>query len=141
MTADPAVDFDIDAEPDATDLPPLCSFRLGGKVWHIKNDELISVALVNRATAEAGMQVVESCRAVLVPDEVPAFEKMLVNPPDDVSIGKLRAAMSKTATRVLGFPTSADSGSSNGSPARAQKPKSSKARSSSPATRRRASGG
>lgn len=140
MTAETTVDFDFDTEDDAADLPPLCTFRLGGKVWHVKNDDLISLGVMNQALSDKGMQVTEYFRAVLVPDEIPAFEKMLADPPADVSLGKIRAAMSKTATRVLGFPTTAASGSSSASPARAQKRASSRARSSSQGTRRRASG-
>lgn len=141
MTADPTVDFDLDAEETDETLPPLCSFRLGGKVWHIKNEDLISLGVMNQAISEGGMQVIEYFRAVLLTDELPAFEQMLLNPPDTVSLGKIRAAMNKTASRVLGFPTQAVSGSSDASPAKPPKPRSSRARSSSQGTRRTASGG
>ena len=141
MTAvEETVDFDLDAEEDAPDLPSLCSFRLGGQVWHIKNDELISLGVMNQALSESGMQVIEYFRAVLEPGELAAFETMLADPPADVSLGKIRAAMRKTATRVFGFPTTADSGSSGASPGKPQKRASSRARSSSQGTRRRASG-
>lgn len=141
MTTEVTVDFDLDAEEGDETLPPLCSFRLGGKIWHVKNEDLISLGVLNQAISENGMQVIDYFRAVLVADELPAFEQMLLNPPDDVSIGKIRAAMNKTASKVLGFPTQAVSGSSAASQGPAPKPKSSKARSSSQGTRRRASGG
>jgi hypothetical protein len=138
---DPAVDFDLDKEgDDDTGLPPLCSFRLGGHVWHVKNEDLISLALINQVTSQDGVQVIDYFHAVLVPEEWPAFTAMLAKPPDGMTIGKVRAAMRKTADRVLGFPTTVDSGSSTTSPARARKPKRSAAASSAPGTRRKASG-
>lgn len=140
MTAAQTVDFDFDDEPEEAGLPPLCTFRLGGKVWRVKNENYITLDVLNGAVSDDGMQVVDFFRGVIVDEEWQAFQDLLVNPPANVTIGKIRVAMQKVAGRVLGFPTTVDSGSSSTSAAKAHKRKSSAARSSSPATRRRASG-
>lgn len=138
--AEAAVDFDFDSEPDEAGLPPTCTFRLGEKVWTVKNDAYLDLSLVHRMLSEQGMQVHVFFREVLADGQWQAFEQMLADPPDGLTIGKTRTAMARVAEKILGFPTQASSSSPATSTGTRPKAKSSSARSSSPGTRRRASG-
>jgi len=137
--ADEAVDFDLDNELEEQGLDPTCSFKLGGKVWHVKNDDLISLDVINRSYD--GLPVIEFFREVLVDAEREPFTQMLLDPPADVTLGKIRRAMSRATEKILGFPTTASASSSATSTATPPKRRSSAGRSSSQATRRRASAG
>lgn len=134
-----AVERDFDAEPEDL-LPSATAFRLGGKRWRVKHPDNVDWATVQSAYSGDGVQILAFYQGVLHPDDIKAFEAMLLDPPDGLTLGKVRKAMSYVAEQVLGVPTRPDSGSSTTSTAGARKPASSKARSSSPATRRRASG-
>lgn len=135
-----AVDFDFDSEPDEPGLPPLCTFRLGGRDWQVKNDDYLDMSLVHRMLSDQGMQVAAFFAEVLVDGQREAFQQMLVEPPEGLTIGKTRAAMSRVAERILGFPTQASENSPATSTGKRPKAKSSSGRSSSPGTRRKASG-
>lgn len=135
-----AVDFDFDSEPENPGLPPTCTFRLGEQVWEVKNDAYLDLSLVHRMFSDQGMQVQTFFREVLVDGQWDAFEQMLAAPPEGLTIGKARRAMSRVVEKILGFPTQASESSPTTSTEKPRKAKSSTGRSSSPGTRRKASG-
>lgn len=138
---------DFDAEPLEL-LPPAATFTLGGRKWRVKaaDDWPFGAAERMFGASDAGkvmVQIGPFFRSVLVDEDVEPFIAMLAdidNPQHKSTLRRVTGVVEFIAEEVLGFPTTRASGSSGSSPARARKPRSSKARSSSPATRRRASG-
>lgn len=134
-------DFDTEEfEP----LPPAGEFQLGGQRWRIKNPDDVEVgSLLAAAKVEDGELLFAPgafFAETIDPAQVAAFNKMLDAPPASVTRRKVRAVMTHIFELVSDFPTPPGSGSSNAPRSTPRKPRSSKARSSSPATRRRASG-
>jgi hypothetical protein len=135
---------DFDAEP-LEDLPPAATFTLGGRKWRVKAaDDWPFGTAEQMFTVSEGEKVMVQIgpffRSVLVAEDVEPFMAILTDPSQPGTLRRVTGIIEFITEEVLGFPTTRDSGSSSTSAARPRKPKSSKARSSSPATRRRASG-
>lgn len=134
-----------DFDADDTALPPSCTFTLGGKKWTCRNSDDVPFAAMRAAmtvqdNGDLQVQIGPLFRAVLIPAQVEKFMAMIEADDSPITTRRVNDLVHFLTEEVLGFPTTPVSGSSPAAKKTTRPGKNTKARSSSPVTRRRASG-
>lgn len=131
-----------DFDQVTADLPPACTFTLGGRKWNCRNQQDVPFEPVREFFARRGgdgevkVEVEPFFRMVIARDETEAFVEMLRAPDSAVTLGTLQPLIEYIGEQVLGRPTKPAARSSSGSKATGRK---STAGSSSRGTTRRRS--
>lgn len=129
---------------DEQEVPdkPSCTFTLDTTEWKCRDGQDVSWELVSslyRAAEENGdymAKVGEFFRAVIVPDQWEAFNDLMKKPDTPFTVRRAEALVPFLMEHVMGVPTEPSKPARSGRQRTASK---SKARSSAPATRRKAS--
>jgi hypothetical protein len=99
--------FDFDATETVDDLPPTCTFTLGGKQWTVRNEATVPYETMRRIllATEVGVtvEIGPFFAAVLQPDQVEEFGKTLAEP--SVTKGKAEDALKFVVGALYGRPT------------------------------------
>lgn len=133
----PFFDFD-DLAPDDKELPPTCSFKLGGRQWTVRNKDLVPFDAMYAITAAtdlgAPLAIGPFFAGVLQPGEVEEFMKVLASP--NVTLPMATEAAKFVLSALHGRPTKPSANSPAGRKPTGRK---SAGGSSSQATAKRAS--
>lgn len=100
--------FDFDADDETPqDLPPACTFTLGGKDWTVRNADLVPYALMQRLLLANDVGVTVQAgpffAAVLEPDQVEAFMEALADP--KVTVSLVTRVLQSVVAALYGRPT------------------------------------
>jgi hypothetical protein len=105
--------FDLD-EIEA-DVEPIAQFKLGGRMWTVRNRDLIPVDVLEDVMGPAGVQVKKFFRAVLVEDEVDEFIEMLAEPGEaKLNLPRLSYLMENLVSVIMDRPTERSGRSTSG---------------------------
>lgn len=108
MTQPTHFDFDDDpGDEPGEELPPACTFTLGGKEWTVRNADLVPYALMQRLLLSDKVGVTVQAgpffAAVLQPDQVEAFMAVLAEP--QVTVAKVENVIRHVVAALYGRPT------------------------------------
>lgn len=105
----PFFDFDAEApnEEQKAELPPTCTFKLGGKTWTVRNRDLVPFGAMFAITAvtEAGapLAIGPFFKGVVVEEEFAEFEQTLARP--DITLSMAVGAAKTVLAALQGRPT------------------------------------
>lgn len=127
-------DFDVDAADETEE--PSGEFKLGGKVWRVRNRDRVSIGFLNIFNKDGTVQIGPFFRATIHPDDLDAFLEMIEQPDGPLTKANASAVIDHVTGVITDRPTAPATGSSTGSKPTGRK---SAAGSSSRATRQRRS--
>ena len=129
--------FDFDTAPD-DELPPTCTFKLGGKTWTVRHKDLVPFSAMYAITSVtelgAPLAIGPFFAGVLDPAQVADFEKTLASP--TVTLPMALEAAKWVLSALHGRPTAPSANLPSG---RKRTGRKSAGGSSSPATTKRVS--